>query len=207
MRMTKYLLTSLVCAIQLDASAQKQIVYKIVDDTVVMSADPPVLRFNVELTNLSGTNLLLYGFRNTIWIEPEMDSSYIIGTYKEDNGGNILLLMRGKERVKIWENINSLHDQDLTGAFQKMHNVLVKNSLEKLEVLNAHSLSNVEMSLDLSNYGPALTKGVYSFYLIYSSGQLTKQILGSIVTENEAKYKAVTLTGYIVSNQAALVVK
>lgn len=187
------------------AKAQEHIQYRIINDTVLMSKERPILRFNIRLTNYSEINLLLYGFRNAFLVAPELDSAQIIRASKMHIGGNRLFLTQDKDRAKIWENISSVHDQDLTGSFQEIRNILVKNSLENLEILNGGYSKEIEVIVDLFDYGP-LKRGVYNFYLIYSSGSLTEEVLEGILKQNEAKYNALTFSGYVVSNEATLVI-
>lgn len=189
-----------------NAKAQECIKYRIIDDTISTSLDRPILKFAIQLTNLSDTNLLMYGFRNVVLVAPELDSTHIVGAAARDMGGNSLLLAKDGDRAGIWKNINSIHDQDLTGAFQEIRDILIKNSVENLEVLNGGCSKEVEMILDLSDYGP-LERGIYTYYLIYSSGSLTEQVLDHVLMEDRAKYKAKLFSGYVISKQATIVIK
>lgn len=187
--------------------AQPKIEYRIINDTIVVPLIHPILRFNVELINHSETNFLLYGFRNSGIEAPEIDSTLTIDTWLESGSSNgVYIQAQGGKRAKIWPNVNSSHEEDLAGSFQIIRDKLVKKSVEKLEVLNGFASKRIEMVVDLTDCGP-LDRGIYNFYLIYSSGLLTEKILGNILKQNEAELKAVAFRGYLISTQGTFVIE
>ena len=119
----------------------------------------------------------------------------------------MFLLTHDKKRAQIWSNSIIRDDFEFSGEEKSITESLAELYLGSSEILSHSKRKMVPLVIDLSNTGP-LGKGEYFFYMIYSSGQLSKNVIGQRkVNEDQKKWRATAFEGYIVSNTVKLIIQ
>ncbi len=177
--------------------------YSIREKSVTVSLASPRIVIHTELMNRSDHDFILPGFRNTFVMPGSEDFSWESDEDKNGGGVNIFFLLNGNgDRVKVWEDIVENHEDtaSLTSSLRQLYvgNQVYLRRREKLEL---------QLVIDLSKTGP-LETGEYSLYMIYSSGRLAAEVVGSHKGQiPNASRKAIVFEGYVKSNCARLVIR
>lgn len=158
--------------------------------------------FEVQLTNFSSRNFILYGFRRTF--EPIGNDSIMY----ESKGASCSIFIKGKnvpEEIEISISDEVDNKQITEDTLRNVFTELKEQYLETTEVIAAKKVRKVKMNHKFTLF--QLPKGEYQVYLIYSSGDLSDIIESEKIKRDEKKYNATKFQGWVKSNTVQLIVE
>lgn len=197
----------LISAIWAHAQNNGRIDYFISDTTINIKLENAIVNMTVELNNSTSENFVMYGFKNTLLIAPTIDSAYSISkAFTSGSGNKMFLLTADKQRAQIWSN-STIQNNGRSQNRKSLTSELADLYLEGVIILPHNSKTSLQLSIDFSDAGP-LEKGEYFFYMIYASGSLAKNVIGTQrILKDEEEWNAVIFNGFVTSNLVKLFIE
>lgn len=183
--------------------------YIVIEDTIKIKLERPLFKLNCRIHNTTQNSFILYGFNNAILVAPTIDFDYEKST-TEGAGNELYLFDSTGSRARIWEDVKSPHVNSVSESSRPMKGVVeqlaILYSANKV-IVTPNSTLETSLQIDLSDTGP-LTRGVYLLHMVYTSGELTRAVLGErTITSDMNKYRAIVFDGFIRSQNLVLIVE
>ena len=222
MRGTLVLMISLLLVFCAGMNETGSIGYKILNNEISLRKDSSYFEIEVELSNTTSRNFILYGFQRTMYSflsdsslcdKPSGAGNAIFITDDEGNGmpEEFTIEMHGHDYLE-----NPVTEDSLYEVFKKIRSEYADGK----QVLKSGERKKVKLRVNVKSSSPLqqLKPGEYLTYLIYfAENDLTRTIEESpvkvslldevVVRSDVKKYKATVFTGWVRSNKVKLVVK